>query len=125
VASVANTAAQTININSTTYVQIGYTDFYMDFDIFPASHFLITQYGAANAAVNVTMQLAEAATPGTPYSAGGDDLVINNSTTNASSGWIAINSAPSGLKYMTIAMKGANATVDWIGRWIDVAFKIA
>jgi hypothetical protein len=112
-----------LNVNSTSYIQTGNTDFYHDFDQFMPTHFMITCFGGANAAATITMQLAAISAPGTPYSAGGNDLAVTNSITNYSSGWIAMSASPSGIVYVGVVMKGSTATVDFTGRWIEIAFK--
>lgn len=118
-------AAQTITINSSTYIEVFATEFYHDWDQFPATHFQINAVGSANASGTIFLQLAAAATPTNPVSAGGDDLAIPFATTQGySSGWVAVNDAMSGNTLMLVALRGSNSTVDLVHRGIDVAFKI-
>lgn len=127
VLSTIDNANVTWNVNNGTgaHVAFGVTQFYHDWDIFPATHFLITSFGqSSEAAQTITMQLTPAASPTNPVSASGDDHVIANSTAARSSGWIAVSDAMSGLTLMTLAAKGSNSSVDFQGRWIDIAFKI-
>lgn len=122
-AVVANTN-ETLNVNSTTYLNFGCLLFYWDFDEFPATSFCITATGGSNAAgENILFQLAENASPTSPYSSGGDDLTLTNTNTQYTSGWIAINGVKTGRKLLCIAAKGSTATVDFTGRWVDIEFK--
>lgn len=119
----------TLNINSTTYLEAFVFDFYHDWDQFPATHFSISVCAASNASSqSVLMQLALAASPTNPISAGGDDLSIPNNAGTVqmlNSGWIAVSDVMSGVSLMTVAIKGSNSTVDLLYRFVDVAFKIA
>jgi hypothetical protein len=121
-------ADATFNVNSSSYVGLASAQFYFDWDVFPATHFLITAYGHSNeSGQTVTLQYATQASPGTGYSASGNDLAITfngGANTNFSSGWVAVSGTPTGLVYVTLAFKGSNTTVDLVGRWIDIAFKI-
>lgn len=121
-------ADATFNVNSSSYVGLASAQFYHDWDVFPATHFLITCYGHSNeSGQTVTLQYATQASPGTGYSASGNDLAVGfngGANTNWSSGWVAVSGTPTGLVYVTIAFKGSNATVDLVGRWIDIAFKV-
>jgi hypothetical protein len=125
VAQVGNANTE-MPINTTSYAQTGQTDFYMDWDQFPATHFRLSCFGHANAASQtITFQLAAISAPATPLSAGGNDFVVANGVTNQTTGWIAIASAPlSGRVYVGAVAKGSTATVDFAGRWIDIEFKI-
>lgn len=117
----------TFALNTTSYTAIGSTSFYHDWDAFPATHFLITAYGFASEVATVTFQLTPNASPTNPVSAAGDDLAVTNNggaITQWSSGWVAVSDAMSGLVVMVIAAKGSNGTVDFTGRWLDIAFKI-
>lgn len=120
-------ANSTFNLNSTSYVAPGALQFIMDWDVYPATHFLIAMLAFANeGSQTVTAQLAEAASPGTSYSSGGNDLSIPNNAGavgSVNSGWVAVNGTPSGLKVMVLALKGSTATVDLTGRWVDIMFK--
>lgn len=112
-------------INSTSYVSPVATRFYHDWDAFPATHFWISCYGAANeASQTVTWQLTQAAAPTDPVSASGDDLAITDAAAGFSSGWIAVSDALTGILWMAVSRKGSTATVDFSGRWLDIAFKI-
>lgn len=123
-AQVVNTQ-QTLDINLSTYLATAALIFYHDWGAFAATHFLITCHGASSeAGQTVSMQLATAAAPTNPVSALGDDLVVTNTQGRFSSGWIAVSDAMSGLTEMVVAVKGSNTTVDFAGRWVDIAFKI-
>lgn len=128
-ASFATPADTSINVNSTTYVGSSATIFLHDWDAFPATHFFISVYGFANeASQTVSLQLASAVAPTTPYSAGGNDLVMTNNggaSQHLNSGWVAVSGTPTGLTSMCISLKGSTATVDLTGRWMDVGFKVA
>jgi hypothetical protein len=120
-------ANATFNLNSTSYVAVGSLGFYHDWDAFPATHFLITAYGFASEVATINGQLTPNASPTNPVSAAGDDIAITNNggaITQWSSGWVAVSDAMSGLVVMTVALKGSNGTVDFTGRWLDIAFKI-
>jgi hypothetical protein len=115
----------TTDLNSTSYIAPFSTGFYHDWDIFPATHFLITAIAQSSAGgATVTAQLTPMASPTNPVSAAGDDLVITNTLQEHSSGWVAVSDAMSGLVLMTVAIKGSTATVDLATRWLDIAFKI-
>lgn len=119
----------TFNVNSTTYLEAFFLDFYHDWDQFPATHFAISACAASNAgSQSILLQLALAASPTNPVSAGGDDLTIPNNGSVVqllTSSWIAVSDAMSGFSLMTLAIKGSNSTVDLLYRSIDVHFKIA
>ena len=125
IATATNTNA-TLDINSTSYLLFFVTAFLHDWDMFPATHFMITCGGVANAASQtVTMQLTPFSSATNPISAGGNDLVIPNTPfQNNSSGWIAVSDSMSGIVEMCISMKGSTSTVDLSVRYIDIAFKI-
>src|SRR3990167_5525813 len=124
-ATVPNTS-ETMAFNSATYVAPAVLEFYHDWDFFPATHFLISAFGVANeAAQTVKFQLAQQASPTDPVSAAGDDLTITDAQSRFSSGWIAVSDVITGIVSMVLAAKGSNATVDFAGRWLDIAFKIA
>jgi hypothetical protein len=124
VAQVGNANTE-MPINTTSYAQTGQTDFYHDWDLFPATHFRMSCFGDANvAAQTVTFQLAAISAPATPISSGGNDFVVTNGVTNQTTGWIAVASPPSGRVYMGAVAKGSTATVDFRGRWFDIEFKI-
>jgi hypothetical protein len=128
VATNLGNADSTFNLNNAGYVAPAVCQFYMPWDDFPATHFLISAYGFANeVGQTVKAQFATQAAPGTPYSAAGDDLTITNNGgagLTLSSGWVAMNSSPAGTVLTCVALKGSNATVDLTGRWIDVLFKV-
>lgn len=118
-------AAQTIDVNSTSYIPVFSMSFYHDWDFFPATHFWISAAAQSSAAANtITLQLTPFASPTNPVSAGGDDLVITNTLGFFSSGWIAVSDAMSGIDDLTVAVKGSSATVDLVLRFVDIAFKI-
>jgi hypothetical protein len=122
-----NNTNATMTVDSTSYIQTGNLDFYFDFDQFPATHFLITCWGGSSTAgQTISAQLATIASPTTPISAAGNDLsAMNDTVTNRSSGWIPITNRPSGLTYVGVVLKGSNSTVDFLGRWVQIDFKIA
>lgn len=123
--AVNDNVTATANVNSTSYISLRMAEFYHDWDIFPATHFLITGFMQANeASQTVTLQLTQQASPTNPVSSGGDDLVVTNTQGVFTSGWIAVSDVVTGLTLMTIACKGSNGTVDWNSRWLDIAFKI-
>lgn len=118
-------AAETLVINSTSYVSKVAMRFYHDWDAFPATHFLISAYGQSNeASQTVTFQLTPSASPTDPISAGGNDLVVTNTTGIFSSGWVAVSDSLAGIDAMQISVKGSTATVDFSGFWVDIAFKV-
>lgn len=121
-------ADATFNLNSSSYVAVGTLGFYHDWDFFPATHFLITGYGrSSESGQTVTAQLAPASDLTNPVSSGGNDLAITfngGANTEFSSGWVAVSDSMSGLLLMRVALKGSNTTVDFTGRWLDIAFKI-
>lgn len=120
-----NNAAVTITDPNTTYLAYFMTAFYHDWDQFPATHFMITAGGqSSQAGQTISMQLAPFASPTNPVSAGGDDLVVTNTVGLFTSGWIAVSDAMAGIDELNVALKGSNSTVDFLLRFIDIAFKI-
>lgn len=125
IATVDN-ASVTHNVNTTSYLAPAVTQFYHDWDLFPATHFHISGFGGSTtAAQTITWQLTPQSDPTNPVSASGDDLVFTNTAGVFSSGWIAVSDSMSGLTLMALSRKGSDGTVDWSGRWLDIAFKIA
>lgn len=122
-------ADETYNLNSSSYTSPVSTNFYHDWDAFPATHFQISCYGrSSESGQTTTFQLASVAVPATGYSASGNDLAVpfnSGAATVVSSGWVAVSGTPTGLTLMCLALKGSNTTVDFVGRWVDVAMKIA
>ncbi len=121
-------ADSTFSVNSATYVAHGSSHFYHDWDAFPATHFKISGFGFANeSGQTIKCQFAAAATPTTPYSAAGDDITFvfnSGASLLTDGGWVAMNSTPTGIIAVTVAYKGSNNTVDFTGRWLEIAMKI-
>lgn len=115
-------------VNSTTYLDWFVTEFVHDWDLFPATHFMITASAFANASgQTISLQLAAFGTPTNAISAGGDDLVIpfnGGAKQTLNSGWVAVSDTMAGVDDLCVALKGSNSTVDLTYRWIDIAFKI-
>lgn len=117
----------TQSINSTSYIAPSGFRFVFDHTVAPATHFRITARSASNAAATVTGQLALFASPGTPLSSGGDDIVFATSTSlaNADSGWLAFATPPTTDTIYVLAVKGSSATVDWQPTSVQIHFKYA
>lgn len=124
----ADGVAATMNVNSSTYIDVFSLTFYHDWDFFPATHFAISCVACSNAASQtITAQLAPFGSATNPVSSGGDDLSIPNNggtTQQLTSGWIAVSDAMSGFTAMCVALKGSNTTVDLSVRMFEIAFKI-
>lgn len=111
-------------VNSLTYVIWGVLTTHIDFDIFPATHFRLVAYGQSNeAGQSVTMQLDDGSTGAAPAGAG-NDLVIANAVNTYDSGWKARTDGLTGFQQYQALLKGSNATVDLLLRWLDVMWKI-
>lgn len=107
-------AADTVNVNSVTYVDFGAASFVLDLD-----SFLFTDYrlfvvgGSSQAGQTITVQLTYMFTPGTPIHTGGNDVVVSNGFTTYDTGWKSKDDVvTSGVVGYGLALKGSNATVD-------------
>lgn len=107
-------SADTVNVNSTTYVDWGAAAFFVDLN-----EFLFTEYrivfsaGSNQAGQTITAQLTYQFAPGSPIHTGGNDVVISNTFGTKDSGWRSKDDAlTSGVVGYTVALKGSNATVD-------------
>ena len=119
------TSNTTLNVNSISYIVLANplrVD--IDFDEVQWTHFAINVRGlASTASQTVTLQLAEFASPGTPLSSAGGDLAIPNTQDWHLSGWVAFANALTGVKALTIAAKGSDATVDLSASSMDLILR--
>lgn len=107
-------AADTINVNSTGYVDVGAAAFMVDYDEFPFTEYrLIFSGGSNQAGQTITAQMTYQFSPTGPIHTGGNDVVITNSFGTFDSGWKSKDDAiVSGLVAYSIGLKGSNSTVD-------------
>jgi phage-related tail fiber protein len=99
------------SINSTTYTTFQMFNVSHDFTFFPATHFRL--YGRAQsneAAQTIKLQMQSAG--GTAWHTGTEDVTITNTLANFDSGWLTIDSVPSGFDVSQMQCKGSNSTVD-------------
>jgi hypothetical protein len=122
----ALSASVTMNVNSTSYINIGPFLFPHDFDEFPATAFRIYCPGnSTEASQSVTCQLALASAPATPLHTGGNDLQINTSgAAPYDSGWRSIDVPQTGLQRLSVAMKGSSGTVDLNAGSLEIMLRI-
>lgn len=120
----AGDVAQTLNVNSATYISKLPLSFTIDLDAFLSQEYRVIIRGVASVAgQTVTVQLATNADPTTPIHTGGDDVIITDVEGIFDSGWISRDDAATGFQEYTLALKGSNGTVDLLASYIDVLLK--
>lgn len=107
-------AADTVNVNSTGYVDWGSAALAIDLDKFLFTDFRLVFSASSNqAAQTITAQLTAIFNPAAPIHTGGNDVVITNAFGVFDSGWRSKDTgATSGLLNLGVALKGSNVTVD-------------
>ena len=118
-------ASGTIAVNSSgVYIATAQDRFRWDGSFQPITHFRIYGFMQSSAAgETVSLQLAANGTPGTPLSAGGADLVVDNTNQEWDSGWIALAAEMTTDSLLVIGKSGSTATVDLSVRHLHIAFK--
>lgn len=103
--------AVTYDVNNTSYADSSSLSFYTDFDVVDWTHFYIYCLGNSSASgQTITAQACHSGT--SALSAGGNDLLIDNTFGFEVTGWIAIAASLTGVQRLSVLLKGSNSTVD-------------
>lgn len=118
-------AATNVVINNTAYSVPAF--WALNIDNTPGyTHFAIYCDGQSNeGGQTVSIQaVADWASPATPLSAGGNDVVKTNTRAAGASAWIPIASVGASLANFGLAVKGSNGTVDLTVNSLSVSFAV-
>lgn len=120
----------TRNVNSTSYITVGGPfSFSIDLAEFPFTHYRIIFQGNSNASgQSITIQVVEGfSAPTSPIHAGGNDMVIDNTSSLRSTTWLERDNdfgSQGILRTFEIALRGSNSTVDLTVARLEVQLKI-
>lgn len=108
------------NVNSTNYQFFPGAAFAWDWDEFPMQQIRLCCGGNSNqAGQTITAQIAQNGSLNTPITAG-DDLVINNTPSFQTTGWINVTDPRTDWQEMCVTLKGSNTTVDLVTGFFEV-----
>lgn len=112
---------RTTGVNNLNYFSPPELEFFFDCSELSFDAFRILSNAASTQAnQTINMQLAAAATPGTPLSAAGADQTFTSTLTPRDTGWITVPTPLSALTKLTLALQGSNATVDLTYTYLEL-----